>query len=325
MPEGMQPTTLRAENAWKRLDHFLVDQLDGLSRTRIQTLIKRGLVRVDDVTVLKAREPLEGGENIQVDVPSEPDLLQVTPEDLPLDIIHEDESIMVLNKPAGMVVHPGHGVSRGTLVNGLVGRFDKLSTGSHQLRPGIVHRLDKGTSGVLVVACHDQAHRSLAAQFERREVDKTYLALVWGLPEPNGRIELNLRRDPRNRLAFTTSSTEGRPAVTEYRVSEAYPGFSLLEVQPRTGRTHQIRVHLSYKGHPIFGDDLYRGVRNPVGIAPESRGLAREMGRVLQRPALHAHRLGFTHPGTGKHVEFEIPPPTDFAAALSLLRQHNNG
>lgn len=325
MPETTQLTTLRPKNAWSRLDHFLVNRLEGLSRTRIQTLIKRGLVRVDNVTVVKTREPLEGGENIQVDVPLEPDPLQVASEDLPLDIIHEDESIIVLNKPTGMVVHPGHGVSRGTLVNGLVGRFDKLSTGSHRLRPGIVHRLDKGTSGVIVVACHDQAHRLLAAQFERREVAKTYLALVWGLPEPNGRIEMNIRRDPRNRLAFTTSSTEGRPALTEYRVNEAYPGFSLLEVQPRTGRTHQIRVHLCYQGHPVFGDELYQGVRNPAGIAPDMRGLARELGRVIQRPALHAYRLEFTHPGTGERVEYETPPPTDFAAALSLLRQHGNG
>ncbi len=319
MPEPAVVTTLEAEGAWPRLDHFLVERLEGLSRTRIQALIKGGRVRVDDVPVIKAREPLAGGERVQVDLPGEPGPQRVVPEEMALDIIHEDQWLVVVNKPAGLVTHPGHGVSGGTLVNGLAGRFDRLSGEGGRLRPGIVHRLDKGTSGVLVAALSDQVHRALAAQFERREVNKHYLALVWGRPKSSGRIEANLVRDPRNRLAFTTSSIAGRSALTEYGTRETFPGFTLLDVQPHTGRTHQIRVHLRHLGYPIFGDDLYGGVRPASGIAPHLRGPALELGRVLQRPALHAWRLGFTHPGSGQWVEFEAPLARDLILALELL------
>jgi len=314
-------TQLTAEVSWSRLDHFLVASLGGLSRTRIQYLIKSGMVRVDGETVCKARESLSGGEQIQVDLPAPEKPAHLEPEDIPLDILYEDDQIIVLNKPAGLVTHPGSGVHRGTLVNGLVGRYQHLSEQNSRLRPGIVHRLDKDTSGIMVIARTDAAHLHLARQFERREVQKTYLALVWGTPPKTGKVEANLVRDPHNRLAFRASRSRGRPAVTIYRALEHFHGFTLLEVRPRTGRTHQIRVHLAYLGYPLFGDALYRGVRAPASIAPELRDMATRLRRVLHRQALHAFSLTFSHPATEEATTFQTPLPDDFDTALAILRQ----
>jgi len=316
-------TRLTADVPWPRLDHFLVARLEGLSRTRIQHLIKAGMVRVDGETVYKTREPLAGGEQIQVDQPAPEEAAHLAPEDIPLDVLYEDDQIIVLNKPAGLVTHPGSGVHRGTLVNGLIGRYKHLSERNSRLRPGIVHRLDKYTSGVMVVARTGAAHLHLARQFERREVQKTYLALVWGAPPDTGKLETNLVRDPHNRLAFRASPAgrRGRPAVTAYRALEHFHGFTLLEVRPRTGRTHQIRVHLAHLGYPVFGDALYRGVRPSANIAPELRDVAARLRQVLHRQALHAFSLAFTHPATKETMTFEAPLPDDFKAALALLRQ----
>jgi len=306
---------------WARLDHFLVARLEGLSRTRIQHLIKTGLVQVDGETVRKVREPLSGGERIQVDQSFPEEIDHLEPEDIPLNIIYEDDQIIVLDKPAGLVTHPGSGVRRGTLVNGLIGRYRHLSERNSRLRPGIVHRLDKGTSGVMVVARTDAAHLSLARQFERRKVQKTYLALVWGSPPDIGTVDANLVRDPNNRVVFKTSKVQGRPSVTAYKAVERFHGFTLLEVRPRTGRTHQIRVHLAYLGYPIFGDAQYRGTRAPANIAPELQELAGRLGQVIKRQALHALGLVFTHPVSDERMTFQAPLPDDFRAALELLRR----
>ncbi len=314
-------TQLTAEVPWSRLDHFLVASLGDLSRTRIQYLIKSGMVRIDGETIYKARESLSGGEQIQVDMPAPEKPAHLEPEDIPLDILYEDDQIIILNKPAGLVTHPGSGVRRGTLVNGLVGRYQHLSEQNNRLRPGIVHRLDKDTSGIMVIARTDATHLYLARQFERREVQKTYLALVWGTPPKTGKVEANLTRDPHNRLAFKTSRSRGRPAVTTYRALEHFHGFTLLEVRPHTGRTHQIRVHLAYLGYPTFGDALYRGVRAPASIALELRDVAARLRRVLHRQALHAFSLAFTHPATKETTTFQAPLPDDFNAALAILRQ----
>jgi len=314
-------TQLTAEVPWSRLDHFLVASLGDLSRTRIQYLIKSGMVRIDGETIYKARESLSGGEQIQVDMPAPEKPAHLEPEDIPLDILYEDDQIIILNKPAGLVTHPGSGVRRGTLVNGLVGRYQHLSEQNNRLRPGIVHRLDKDTSGIMVIARTDAAHLYLARQFERREVQKTYLALVWGTPPKTGKVEANLVRDPHNRLAFKTSRSRGRPAITTYRALEHFHGFTLLEVRPRTGRTHQIRVHLAYLGYPTFGDALYRGVRAPASIALELRDVAARLRRALHRQALHAFSLAFTHPATKETTTFQAPLPDDFNTALAILRQ----
>lgn len=315
------PTQLKVDAAWPRLDHFLVARLAGLSRTRIQVLIKTGRVRVDGTRIVKVREPLSGGERIQVDLPAAQEPARPEPEDMALNVLYEDDQLVVLSKPAGIVTHPGHGIQSGTLVNALVGRFDQLSERNGDERPGIVHRLDKGTSGVMVVAKTDAAHLVLADQFERREVNKTYLALVWGTPAETGDIKTHLTRDPHNRLAFKTCQTGGRQAVTAYKVFEYYDGFTLLEVRPRTGRTHQIRVHLAHLGCPIFGDDLYGGVKPPANIAPRQRGIVRQLRRVLPRQALHAFRLEFTHPTREQLMSFEAPLPNDFKEAITVLKQ----
>lgn len=315
------PKRLQVNSPYSRLDLFLVTRLEGLSRTRIQSLIKSGLVQIDGRRVCKAREPLAGGEVIQVEMPlpTAPDHIQ--PENIPLDVLFEDEQIIVLNKPAGLVTHPGSGVHHGTLVNGLVGRYHSLSSNYGASRPGIVHRLDKDTSGVMVVARTDEAHIDLARQFEHRKVKKTYIALVWGSSPKSGTIEANLARDPHNRILFRPSKNRGRKAVTNFRSIECFDGFTLLEVRPQTGRTHQIRVHLAYLGYPIFGDKQYGGVRPSQGISPEQRALVNQMKRNLSRQALHAYELKFIHPTLKEVVRFQAPLPADIETALKRLRQ----
>ncbi|UCH61723.1 MAG: RluA family pseudouridine synthase [Fidelibacterota bacterium] len=316
-------TKLTAKVPWSRLDHFLAASLGDLSRTRIQSLIKSGMVRIDGATVYRARESLSGGERIQVDLPIHDKPDHIEPEDIPFDILYEDDQIIVLDKPAGLVTHPGSGVHRGTLVNGLVGRYQHLSEYNSRLRPGIVHRLDKNTSGIMVIARTDAAHLHLARQFERREVQKTYLALVWGTPPKTGKVEANVVRDPHNRLAFRASRSRGRPAETTFRSREHFHGFTLLEVRPRTGRTHQIRVHLAYLGYPIFGDTLYQGVRARASIAPELRDIAAQLHRALPRQGLHAFSLAFIHPATKETATFQAPLPDDLNTALAILRQES--
>jgi 23S rRNA pseudouridine1911/1915/1917 synthase len=287
----------------KRLDQFLHDRLPQYSRSRLQDWIGRGRVQVNG-SPGKRSYLLKGSERIQVE-PAELAPLRAVAEDLPIDVLYEDDDVIAINKPAGMVVHAGAGRHSGTLTNALVHRFGQLSKIGGDLRPGIVHRLDRFTSGVILVARTDAAHRHLAAQFSGREVEKTYLALVHGrMKSATGRIATPIARDPVRRTRMTTRVGSGRSAITEYKVLERFDGFSYLEVKIGTGRTHQIRVHLSSIGHPVAGDRLYG--------APASTELA---GRFF----LHAQRIVFTSPSAGRRIAVTAPLPPDLQQFLEGL------
>jgi 23S rRNA pseudouridine1911/1915/1917 synthase len=286
-------------DAGKRLDHFLQEQLPQFSRSRLQSWIKGGRVLVNG-SAAKASLMLHGGEGVEVSPADEMPLL-AAPEDLPLKILYQDGSVIAIDKPAGLVVHAGAGAESGTLVNRLVHHFAALSQVGGDLRPGIVHRLDKGTSGVLLVARNDAAHRSLAAQFAGRTVEKTYLALVHGkVRDEQGRVTTPIARDPVRRIRMTTKLATGRSALTEYRVLRRFEKFTYLEVRIGTGRTHQIRVHLSSIGHPVAGDKLY-------GAPPA--------GTIF----LHAWRIVFTSPATDKRAAVEAPLPAELTDWLASL------
>lgn len=290
-------------DAGERLDRFLAARLPRLSRTRIQSLVDHGRVTVNGAPGKRAYR-LEEGDAVVLEIPA-PAAAAAQPESIPLEILYEDREVAVVNKPAGMIVHPGAGARSGTLVNALLHAFGaggQLSSVGGQLRPGIVHRLDRETSGVLLVARNDPAHRALAEQFSARKIDKTYLALVHGLlKEDSGCIELPVARDLHRRIRMTTRRREGRAARTDWRVRLRLPGFTLAEAGLHTGRTHQIRVHFSSLGHPVVGDTLYGAPREPrIG----SRSLA-----PLERNFLHAARIRFSHPTTGKAIEVRAPLP----------------
>ncbi len=294
------------EHAGNRLDQALHGRFPEFSRARLQDWIKRGRVLVNGAAA-RASRTLRAGDRIDVE-PAELPPLRAAPEAIPLRVLYEDEHIVAIDKPAGMVVHAGAGAHAGTLVNALLGRFQSLSALGGDLRPGIVHRLDRFTSGVILVAKNDAAHRALAALFAGRQVGKTYLALVHGsVAADRGRIEKPIARDPRHRTRMTARLGRGRAAWTEYQVLARYPGFTLLEVRIGTGRTHQIRVHLSSMGHPVAGDRLYgapaKNQTHPLG------------GRFF----LHAHRIRFQHPFAGQPVEIESPLPEDLKAWLERL------
>ena len=299
--------TVDAADAGKRLDAFLHERLPEFSRSRLQSWIKENRVQIAGQQV-RPSYLLRGNESVLVD-PADLPALRAVPEDLPLKILYEDDDLVAIDKPAGMVVHAGAGHSTGTLVNALLHRFDKLSSGSHDLRPGIVHRLDKETSGILVVARTDKAHQSLAAQFRNREVEKIYLALVHGrMKTATGRIDTPIARDPVRRTRMTAKLASGRSALTEYRVVEQLRVLSYLEVRIGTGRTHQIRVHLSSIRHPVVGDRLY-------GAPSQIPGLP-----ALQRFFLHAHRLTFQSPSSGERLSFESPLPPELTGFLEGAR-----
>jgi len=294
-----------------RLDQFITRRLPGLSRARIQQLIRTGRVAVSRGAAKPART-VEPGLEVRVDIPP-PAPSRPQPEALPLVVLHDDDDLAVIDKPAGMVVHPGAGHAAGTLVNVLLHHVRGLSGIGGEERPGIVHRLDRGTSGLMVVAKHDAAHRALARQFQQRAVDKEYVALVWGAVRAGLTIDTPVGRDPRNRLKMSSRSPRARPALTTVVEAEPLGGVTLVRVTIATGRTHQIRVHLSEAGHPIVGDALYGGVRRqaPGRLAPLSR---------LGRPFLHAAQLAFSHPTTGTRLVFESPLPDDLAALVVGLR-----
>ena len=312
-----------AEFDGQRLDRFLVAMLAEQSRSQIQKLIADGHVTVDKVAtaakgqgergkgVFKPNLLVHRGDRIIVDVPAAVPT-ELKGESLPLDILYQDRDVAVLNKPAGMAVHPGAGHGSGTVVNALLHHITDLSGIGGELRPGIVHRLDRGTSGVMVVAKNDAAHHELARQFHDREVEKEYIALVWGLVQAGRRIDAAIGRDSSNRQKMSARAKHAREAVTRITRAHHMPGLTLCQVAIHTGRTHQIRVHLSVIGHPIVGDALYGGVHRRVP------GDIRAVQR-LERPFLHAARLVFRHPDDQRRMEFIAPLPDDLQDVLEDL------
>jgi 23S rRNA pseudouridine1911/1915/1917 synthase len=306
--------------AGTRLDRFLQMRAPDLSRTRLQALIATGRVRVTGGHA-KASHRLRAGARVTVEVPP-PEPLALTPEPIPLSVVYEDVDLLVVNKPVGLVVHPGAGHRTGTLVHALLAHCGPgLSGIGGARRPGIVHRLDRGTSGLLAVAKNDHAHLALARQLKARTVERRYLALVQGrLPHAAGVVETAIGRDPRDRLRMAVRPAgAGRPALTRYRVVDRFvrpAPLTLVEATLGTGRTHQIRVHLAHLGAPVVGDRTYRR-RGTAPLEPELAALVGGLGGQ----ALHAAVLGFTHPTTGARLRFEAPPPPAFAALLTWLRE----
>lgn len=299
-----------------RLDAYVAGNSD-LSRTRVQALIEEGRVLVNGQVGRKS-ERLEAGQRIEVDVPP-PEVLSVQPEDIPLDIVFEDSSLVVVNKEAGMVTHPGPGHASGTLVNALLAHVKDLSGIGGKLRPGIVHRLDRFTSGLMVVAKSDEAHQTLSEALRQRKIRRLYLSAAWGhLSESPLEVDAPIGRSKRDRKRMAVVE-DGRNATTSFRVLERWLGAELLEVALGTGRTHQIRVHLEHIGHPVVGDEVY-GVGWERGIGGKGRQWAAELHRRVPRQFLHAWSLSFRHPSSGEALRFEAPLPADLRACADWAR-----
>jgi 23S rRNA pseudouridine1911/1915/1917 synthase len=301
------------ENAGERLDRFLVSQLPALSRSRIQSLMEEGRVQVNGLA-RKASHRIEPGEEVTVEVPEElPPGVDAEP--IPLELLYEDADVAVVNKPAGMIVHPGAGADTGTMVAALLHRFGGsggLSTVGGPLRPGIVHRLDKDTSGVIVIALNDEAHTKLTEDFRNRLVQKTYLALLHGkMKGEKGVVDLPVARDLRRPSRMTARRREGRAARTDWRTRFRLEGFTLIEADLHTGRTHQIRVHFSTLGCPVVGDTVYG--------APSQERVGTELMPPLGRNFLHAARIAFDHPRTGQRIEVRAPLPPELVSYLSSV------
>jgi 23S rRNA pseudouridine1911/1915/1917 synthase len=300
--------------AGQRLDQRIASRLSTISRTRVQELIEAGLVLVNSRPA-KGSHRLRAGERIQLEMRPRPPL-RAEPESIPLDILYEDDDVIAVNKPAGMTVHAGAGTTQGTLVNALLGRGQKLSQGGNALRPGIVHRLDKETSGIILVAKNDAAHAKLGEAFRQRNVKKTYIALLQGVfKEENGRIELAIMRDPKRRTRMTARLSivlgDAREARTDWRTLARIDNTTLVEVQLHTGRTHQIRVHFSALRHPVVGDTLY-------GAASQLK-IGKTMLPALSRNFLHAAKLGFAQPRTGAWIDLRAPLPLELREFLQQV------
>lgn len=293
-----------AEDNKQRLDKYVTESIeDDVSRSQIQLWIEQGNVTVNGRTV-KANYKLSAGERVEVRVP-QPESVDIAAEDIPLEIVYEDADVIVVNKPRGMVVHPAVGHSSGTLVNALMFHCKDLSGINGELRPGIVHRIDKDTSGLLMAAKNDKAHTSLSSQLKDHSVSRIYNALVRGnIAHTHGTVEANLARDPHDRKMYTVVQAGGKHAITHFNVIERFGDYTLLELKLETGRTHQIRAHMKFIGHPLVGDPMY----------------GRTGGLKMQGQALHAASLGFTHPTSGERLEFSAPVPADMEELLTYLR-----
>ncbi|WP_298271179.1 RluA family pseudouridine synthase [Geobacter sp.] len=313
--------TVSTEGEPERLDQFVARSVAGLTRSAARRLIEEGRVAVAG-EVAKASLKLKGGERVTVEVPPP---VAATPagEEIPLDILYEDGDVVVVNKPAGMVVHPAAGNPSGTLVNALIAHCTDLSGVGGELRPGIVHRIDKDTSGVLVVAKNDRAHEGLSRQFRDHTVKRVYLALAFGtFRQDKGRIEGAIGRHPVDRKRMSGKARRGKHAVTHWKVLGRYPGMTLVQLRLETGRTHQIRVHLAEAGHPLVGDEVYgAGGRANDLRDPRLRALVRQLGRQ----ALHAKTLGFLHPASGEYLEFDTAPPEDMMRIINYLEGAEQG
>lgn len=301
---GLETVTAEAEDAGTRADVFLAAKL-GVSRSNMQKLLEDGRVKRGE-KIIKANYKVRAGEMFVVDIP-EPEPIEAVPENIPLDIIYEDDDVVVLNKARGMVVHPAPGNYTGTLVNALLYHCSNLSGINSAIRPGIVHRLDKDTSGIMIVAKNDAAHISLSQQIQSKTSVRTYLAVVRGnIKTDSGTIETQIARDKTDRKKMAVVKEGGRDAITDYEVLERFGKYTLVRCKLRTGRTHQIRVHMEYLGYPLVGDPKYSPMKTPFGIKGQ---------------ALHSHTLEFTHPRTGERMKFEAPLPEDMHKIITRL--HN--
>jgi 23S rRNA pseudouridine1911/1915/1917 synthase len=303
----------------RRLDKYLHGRFANYSRSMIQEIIKAGGVKVNGKAV-KQSFMLSPGDKIEFTLPKLPEK-EIQPEEIPLNIIYEDNDIIIINKQVGMVVHPARGNRQGTLVNALAFYFDELSSGLGELRPGIVHRLDRNTSGVMVATKNDVAQWKIAKQFELRTIKKTYLAIVHGTPELDSDcIKAPLGVHPKIREKYAIRPEIGKEAITFYEVLESFHGYSMLKLTPKTGRTHQIRVHLSYIKHPIVADDMYGGKAVYPWQLKDAEPAVEEP--IIKRCALHAWTIEFKHPTKNEIVKFEAPLPEDMRNLLDMLRQY---
>ena len=306
----------------KRLDHFLVNLMNAYTRSKIQAWINDGRILVNGKKC-KTGYWLDIGDIIHLEIPNDNQFnsnKKLVPEEMELDIIYEDNHIIILNKPSGMVVHPGIGIDNGTLVNGLLNYFDKLSRINDDNRPGIVHRLDKLTSGLLIVAKTNDAHVNLSNQFKRREIKKEYIGVTWGnWLDSSGEINKSISRSRKNPTKNEVHD-KGKISFTAYKVKKDYKHCSLVHFFPKTGRTHQIRVHSSYKGNPIFGDEKYGGgIAKTKGFLPEFNKIYLDLLRSFGRHALHASRLNFIHPYYKEKINFKAPLPKEFLNLINAL------
>ena len=309
-----------------RIDKYLAARIENVSRTRVQAAAQAGNILVND-TAVKPNYRIKPLDVIQILLPDPPREIELIPQDLPITIVYEDDDVIVVDKQAGMVVHPAYGNYSGTLMNALMYHFKDLPLfQSGETRPGLVHRIDKNTSGLLVVAKNEYAHNRLARQFFNRTTGRRYAALVWGTPEPDeGTITGNVGRNVRNRTIMQVfpDGSQGKHAVTHYTVIEKFGYVSLLECRLETGRTHQIRVHMAWAGHPLFNDEEYGGHRILKGTTfTKYQQFVRNCFTLLPRQALHARTLDFDHPVTGKRMSFESPIPDDMTAVIDKWRKY---
>jgi len=307
-----------------RVDKFLMNRIENATRNKIQQAAKAGSVHVNG-SVVKSNYKVKGGDTVQVLFAHPPHENLLVGENIPINIVYEDDTLLVVDKPAGLVVHPGHGNYSGTLLNALIYHIEHLPTNRND-RPGLVHRIDKDTSGLLVVAKTEHAMAHLAQQFFDKTSERSYLALVWGEPmDDKGTVEGHLGRDPKNRLLMTVfpEADQGKEAVTHYEVEERFGYVTLLRCRLETGRTHQIRAHMKYIGHPLFNDVRYGGNKILKGTTfTKYKQFVENCFKILPRQALHAQSLGFVHPETGEKLQFQSQLPEDFLAGIEKWRQY---